>query len=206
MKLTWLGHACFKIESQGYTIIIDPYEDSYVPGFGPLRESADMVLCTHGHADHGAKELIRIKNDTPCPFRISEISTWHDDQRGALRGKNTIYILDDGCCRAAHLGDLGCELEKDQLEQLKNLDAVMIPIGGFYTIDAGQAVKLIRQTEPRVVLPMHYRGKGFGYDVLGTVEDFTQLCDDVITYEANSIEITKDTNKQTAVLKAPLNF
>jgi hypothetical protein len=60
MKITWIGHACFKIESNGYTLIIDPYEDGYVPGLKPLRETADMVLCSHEHGDHNAKDLIEI--------------------------------------------------------------------------------------------------------------------------------------------------
>ena len=92
------------------------------------------------------------------PFTITEIHTWHDDARGTKRGSNCIRIFDDGTYRVAHLGDLGCELEPEQIEALKGLDAVMIPVGGFYTIDAKQAKALIDQIEPRVTIPMHYRG------------------------------------------------
>ena len=58
MKITWIGHACFKIESDGYTLIFDPYADGFVPGLKPLREKADMVLCSHEHGDHNAKKLV----------------------------------------------------------------------------------------------------------------------------------------------------
>ena len=98
------------------------------------------------------------------------------------------------------MGDLGCELEPEQAEMLKGLDAVLIPVGGYYTIDAIQAKKIIDQIRPKVTVPMHYRGEGFGFDVLGTVEDYTSQCRDVKYYPANVIEIEKDTENQTAVL------
>ena len=98
------------------------------------------------------------------------------------------------------MGDLGCELEPEQTEQLKGLDAVLIPVGGYYTIDAAQAKKLIDQIRPKVTVPMHYQGQGFGFDVLKTVEDYTKQCGDVRHYPANVIEIEKDTESQTAVL------
>ena len=124
--------------------------------------------------------------------------------QGTKRGNNCIRIFDDGTYRVAHLGDLGCELEPDQIEQLKGLDAVMIPIGGFYTIDARQAKALIDQIQPRVTIPMHYRGEGFGYDVIGTLEAFTALCDCVVEYPGNSLELNGEMLQQTAVLKLPL--
>ena len=77
----------------------------------------------------------------------------------------------------------------------------MIPIGGFYTIDANQAKALIDQIQPRVTIPMHYRSEHFGYDVLGTLEDFTKLCDCVVEYPGNSIELNEEMLQQTAVLK-----
>lgn len=202
MKLTWMGHSCFKMESQGYTVILDPYEDGYVPGCAPVRELADAVFCSHEHQDHNAKACVTLKKDgVSSPFQITEIATWHDEVQGAKRGKNCIRIFDDGVYRVAHLGDLGCELEPEQIEQLKNLDAVMIPIGGFYTIDASQAKALIDQIKPRVTIPMHYRGEGFGYDVLGTLEEFTALCDCVVEYPGNSIELNEEMLQQVAVLK-----
>lgn len=200
MKLTWLGHSCFKVESKGYTLILDPFEDGSVPGYRDIRQEADEVLCSHEHHDHNARSVVTLRSASPSPFRITRISTYHDDVKGEKRGSNIIHILDDGQVRIAHMGDLGCELEPQQLEELKGLDAVLIPVGGFYTIDAAQAKKLIDQIQPKVTVPMHYRSDAFGYDVIGTLDEFTKLCDDVIHYPTSVLEVTKDMEKQTAVL------
>lgn len=200
MKLTWLGHSCFKAESKGYTIVMDPYEDGSVPGCGLIRETADEVLCSHEHFDHNARGLVTLRDHGLSPVNVTVVSTWHDDQKGALRGSNQIHILDDGEVRVAHMGDIGCQLEPDQIEQLKGVDAVLMPVGGYYTVDAKGAEKLAEQIKPNVVVPMHYRGEGFGFDVLGTVEEYTDLRDNVIVYPGNTLEITKDTKSQTAVL------
>lgn len=130
MKITWLGHSCFKIGSQGYEIILDPYEDRSVPGLRPVREQADQVLCSHGHGDHCGTEGVALRQGAAARISVEAISTWHDDRQGALRGPNTIHILDDGQCRVAHLGDLGCELTPKQKEKLRGLTALLIPVGG----------------------------------------------------------------------------
>ena len=196
-KLTWIGHASLKIQTaQGAVVYVDPYAP------GDYSQPADLILCSHEHSDHNGRETVTLKQDgVLSPFTITEIHTWHDDARGTKRGSNCIRILDDGTYRAAHLGDLGCELEPEQIEALKGLDAVMIPVGGFYTIDAKQAKALIDQIEPRVTIPMHYRGEAFGYDVIGTLDEFTDLCDCVVEYAGNSIELNGEMLQQVAVLK-----
>ena len=108
--------------------------------------------------------------------------------------------MDDGSVRAAHLGDLGCGLTAEQKEQLKGLDALMIPVGGFYTIDAVRAKAIVDELQPKVVIPMHYRSEAFGYDVLGTVDDFTELFELVVEYPGNALEVTEETVPHTAVL------
>ncbi len=201
MKITWLGHSCFKVESRGYAVVIDPYEDGKVPGLRPLREKADQTLCSHEHGDHNFRAGIEVTNREPSPFQITEIAVFHDDRHGELRGTNMIRILDDGCLKVAHLGDLGCELDEEQAAQLMGLDAVMVPVGGYYTIDAAQARALVERINPRVVIPMHYRGETFGYEVLGTLEEFTDHCGVVVEYPGNEMELTKDTEPHTAVLQ-----
>ncbi len=201
MTLTYLGHSCFLVESHGYQILFDPYEPDSVPGYRPISVQADQVLCSHEHRDHHGVDQVTLRQGGVSPFTVETISTWHDDQQGALRGSDTIHILDDGQCRIAHLGDLGCELSDQQKGQLKNLTALMIPVGGFYTIDALQAKALIDELKPQVVIPMHYRGNGFGYDVIGTLDAFTQLCSNVIEYPSSQLELTAETPSQVAVLK-----
>ena len=202
MKITWIGHACFKIESNGYTLILDPYEDGYVPGLKPLRESANMVLCSHEHGDHNAKDLIEITEVQSSPFTITTIDTFHDEVQGAKHGPDTIHIIDDGSFRIAHLGDLGCELEKEQIEQLKNLDVCMIPVGGHYTIDGKQAAELVHQIQPRIVIPMHYRDDkaGFGFDVISTVEDFAESMDSVVRLDQSTLSMDGLPDAQVVIL------
>lgn len=201
MKIIWLGHSCFKIESQGYQIVLDPYKDDSVPGLAPVREEADQVLCSHGHGDHCGVEGVSLRPRTPSPFTVETVATWHDDKEGALRGPNTIHILSDGQCRIAHLGDLGCDLTPEQKDKLRSLTALLIPVGGYYTIDAAQAKRLADALDPAVVVPMHYRRGGVGYDVIGTVEHFTRLCDNVVTYSGSELELTPQISRQTAVLE-----
>ena len=152
------------------------------------------VYCSHDHRDHGARELVALTGEKP-DVAVETIHTWHDDQQGAQRGPNTIHIFQAEGLRVAHLGDLGCELEPEQKDALKGLDALMIPVGGFYTIDAKQARALVDQT-----VPMHYRGGSFGYDVIGPLEDYLELCGDVVRYPGNVLVLDKDTPGQTAVL------
>ena len=201
MHITWLGHSCFRVESRGYTAVLDPYADGSVEGLLPVRETADLVLCSHEHGDHNARDLVTLREGKAPVFRVETISTYHDDQKGAKRGPNTIHILDDGVFRAAHAGDLGCALSGEELEKLKGLDVLMVPVGGYYTIDAAQARALVNAVKPRIVIPMHYRGQGFGFVVLAELEDYTRLCGDVVYYGGSVLELTKDLPAQTAVLK-----
>ena len=203
MKITYLGHSCFKIESNGYSVLLDPYQDGKVPGYRPIREEADQVLCSHGHGDHCGVENVTLKRGGSSPFTVETIDTWHDDQQGALRGADTIHILDDGQCRVAHLGDLGCGLTPEQKDRLRGLTALLIPVGGYYTIDAAQASALAGELAPNLVIPMHYRGEGFGYDVIGPLEDFTALRSGVKEY-GSELELTPGMAGQTAVLKPKL--
>ncbi len=202
MKITWIGHSCFKIESNGYTVIIDPYEDGYVPGLKPLKECADMVLCSHEHGDHNARSLIEITEGRTCPITVEKIESWHDEVKGAKRGQNIIHIITDRDVRIAHLGDLGCELEDEQIEKLKGLDVCLIPVGGHYTIDGKQAAQLVHQIQPKVVIPMHYRDSiaGFGFDVISTVNDFTENMDSVIALEESGISTDQLPKAQVVVL------
>ena len=176
MKITWIGHSCFKVECRGYSVIFDPTEDGYVPGILPIRETADMVHCSHEHGDHNARKCVSLTKSADCPFTIEEIFSYHDDKKGKLRGPNIITIIDDGETRLAHFGDIGCMPEPDQIEKLKGLDAALIPVGGYYTIDGDQAAELCKIIKPRLIIPMHYRDDalGFGFDVIGTTDAFVR--------------------------------
>ncbi|MDO4467146.1 MAG: MBL fold metallo-hydrolase [Bacillota bacterium] len=199
MKITWLGHSCFKIETNNESIVLDPYKDGYVDGLAPLREIADLVLCSHEHGDHGARECVQLTGKE-THFKIETISSYHDDKQGTLRGNNIIHKISDGTYTLAHLGDLGCPLTNEQINHLKNLDVLLIPVGGFYTIDSQQARIIVEQIQPKITIPMHYKGKDFGYDVLETVEPFLSTFENVTRIEGNSIRVENHLDNPVIVL------
>ena len=206
IKIKWLGHACFKVIYDDYAILFDPFQPGSVPGLKPVDEAADLVICSHGHRDHGNTEAAKIRTPkAQNPFKISAIKCFHDNAGGSLRGDNKITVADVDGIRIAHFGDLGCELTRKQLAEIGPLDVAMIPVGGYYTIDAQGAKNLMELIGPRVIIPMHYRDDeaGFGYDEISTLNEFTLLypVGDVIFYDEDSIEIDKDTKKQVAILK-----
>ncbi len=206
MKITWIGHSCFKIESKGYTVILDPYEDGSVDGLKPVREEADLVLCSHEHGDHNGRSCVSLRKGVSSPFAIEKIETYHDDQKGTKRGPNIIHILNDGECRVAHFGDLGCRLSPEQEQKLQDLDVALIPVGGFFTIDAGQARELAERIRPGIVVPMHFRSGNFGFPVLGTVDEYTKLCPHVQMSSGSALEISKDSKeKEQTVVLTPQN-
>ena len=203
LTIQWNGHSCFLVACGGWTIVLDPYAPDSVPGLPPLALSANQVLCSHGHSDHGYGEGVQILPGGTNPFQIQTIDTFHDDAKGALRGPNRIHILEAEGLRIAHLGDLGCMPTPKELDQLTGLDVLMIPVGGYYTIDAAQAHDLAVRLAPRITIPMHYRSERFGYPVIGTLDRFTELCKDVCVYPGNALEVDGETKTQTAVLTLP---
>lgn len=205
ITIQWLGHACFKVMAGDYSIVIDPYEADYVPGFGALQARANQMICSHNHRDHGFTEAVNIEPYSgEVPFKIDAIDSWHDDRQGELRGSNKIHILDSGSMRLAHLGDLGCMPTEEQFGLIGTPDVLMIPVGGFYTIDAVTAKAIADRTGARVVIPMHYRGDGFGFDVLDTLEAFTGLYTgagpEICRYDSDRLVIGQDMVRQIAVL------
>ena len=203
MEITWIGHSCFRIEEDGYSLIIDPYEDGSVPGLANVRESADAVLCTHEHGDHNFRDGVTLKNSGKPALRVEAIDTFHDDEQGIKRGRNRIYIISGKTARIAHMGDLGCV--PCDMDKLRGLDAVLIPVGGFFTIDGKTAADIIKKIKPRIAIPMHYCNHGFGFDVLGTVDDFlSYFPDEIERLDGSSID-TDDSYKSIVVLN-PLNM
>ena len=200
MRIIWHGHSCFSVEAEGYKAVFDPYADGSVPGYAPLRLRADAVFCSHGHADHNARELVTL-SERAFPLRVEAVPCFHDERHGLLRGKNTVHILEAEGMRLAHLGDLGHMPKGKTLELLRSLDAVMIPVGGFYTIDARTASALVDEIGARIVLPMHYRRENRGYDVISEVTDFAALRKNAVEYDTNAIDLTAETPAQTAILR-----
>lgn len=174
MKLIWHGHACFELKSSEGSVVFDPYCPDSVPGLKLPELSADAVICSHGHSDHCCAGAVRLSGKTPG-FSVRQMRTFHDGQRGSLRGENLCTVIEAEGLRVAHLGDLGHALSRREADGLKNLDLLMIPVGGVYTIDAAQAKELVDTLAPRLTVPMHYRCAEHGLRNIAPVEDFLKL-------------------------------
>lgn len=177
MYITWHGQSCFKIQTKNATLVMDPYDQKL--GLKLPRFQADIVTVSHDHYDHNNVEGVGgepfiISN--PGEYEVKGISirgitSWHDANEGAERGANTIYVIEVEDIRIAHLGDLGTQLSEIQLEQLDNIDVLMVPVGGTYTLDAAGAAKVVNDIEPRIIIPMHYKLPGLKESLAG-VEAF----------------------------------
>ena len=200
MRITWLGHACFKIESNGSSVVVDPYDHAKLPGYPKLQAEADAVLVTHEHDDHNFKEAVTLSG-TECTLQIEEIPAFHDDQQGAILGPNTIYIVDDGQFRLAHFGDLGHMLSSDQFEKLGKLDAAIVNVGGFVASEAEFANELMNAVKPSWIIPCHFRGDTFGVPSAGTLEEFLALQNNAWPVDGCAIELEKSEVTHTVVFQ-----
>jgi len=167
-KIYWAGQSCFQISvsnsrDHSADIVIDPYDEG--AGMKLPNLSADILLVSHQHHDHN--NVTGVKGDPfvidgPGEYEvkgifIQGIPSFHDDENGKARGKNTIYVVEAEDMRFCHLGDLGQkQLTDEQLEKIDRVDVLMIPVGGKYTIDSQAAQKVISEIEPKIVIPMHY--------------------------------------------------
>ena len=180
MKVKWLGHSCFLVTSKGgVRIITDPYAVGGGINYSSIKETADVVVVSHGHGDHsnvsavqGEPEVVRGDGTkTARGIQFRGVASYHDDSHGAQRGPNTIFcfIIDD--IKLCHLGDLGHVLSPGQVNEIGAVDILFLPVGGFYTIDASVASRVCDQLKPKVVIPMHFKTPKCAYPIAG-VEDF----------------------------------
>ena len=202
MKLTWYGHSCFLLQSDAGSVVFDPYEPGYVTGLTLPSLEADLVLCSHGHRDHNYREGVRLTG-RQAAISVSRIETWHDEQQGALRGANTIHVVEAEGLRLAHLGDLGHELSREQLAALGKIDVLLLPVGGHYTIGPAAARRVADAVGADVTIPMHYRGAGFGFKVLSPVEEFLALSPSVRRFDGHELTLPLEGTPVTAVLRCP---
>lgn len=176
MTVTWLGHACFLLEQDGYRIVTDPYTG--VPGYPALEVEAHEVYCSHGHFDHNYTDAVTLLPKRESPFSVKEVSSFHDGERGALRGENTIRVFAAGGVRVCHLGDLGHSLSENQAEAVGKCDVLLVPVGGVFTVDAAGAKAVCDALRLRIAVPMHYRHAPYGLEKVSGAEDFLRLWPD----------------------------
>lgn len=165
MKIRWNGHSCFTLTNEaGHTLMTDPFN----PGCGyPCPSgSVDIVTTSHHHHDHdyvesltsfGSKIDSALEGINELGFEISSMASFHDECNGAKRGNNMLFKIKADGQTVVHLGDLGHYPDGKQVEFLSGADVMLIPIGGFFTIDTKTAVRIIEATAPKAVIAMHYK-------------------------------------------------
>ncbi|HOJ52052.1 MAG TPA: MBL fold metallo-hydrolase [Syntrophales bacterium] len=183
MEITWFGHASFRLQvKDGTRLIIDPYESGAFGGaigYGKINEEAEAVITSHAHADHNYTQDIRgtfTLMDRPGEFtvksfKVKTLPTFHDSAAGRERGKNLISVIEAEGLRVVHLGDLGHLLSGETVKALGEVHVLLIPVGGFFTLDAQGASKVMEQIDPWVTIPMHYRTERCSLPISG-VEEF----------------------------------
>ena len=199
VRIIWHGHSCFEINTKDAVIVFDPYQE--VPGYKLLELEADLVLVSHEHNDHNALSRVKLTS-RKVDVDVEVVDVFHDPEEGKLRGQNKIHIVTVAGKRIAHCGDIGHPLSDEQAAQLQDLDLLLIPVGGHYTIDADTAAGIVRQTKPDVVVPMHYREGEAGFDVISTVQPFLDHFDKVERAEESSFTLG-DYHDCVLVLKNP---
>lgn len=197
MDIYWGGQACFKIKGRSTSLLIDPFDPAQTGLKLPKDFQSDIVLITHDHPDHNFTSGVSgdpVVISGPGEYEIKGVaiegvSVFHDKSKGGERGKNTAYHINFEGLSIVHLGDLGHVLEQEQLEEIGLCDILMIPVGGVYTIDAKDAIEVVSQLEPKIVLPMHYKLPGLKYE-LEDVDPF--LREMGVTQTMPKLSITKE--------------
>lgn len=188
MEIKYLGHSSFLIKTKTTRVVTDPYDPKMV-GFKFPKTEADIVTVSHQHGDHnqvknvlGLNGVAPLVIDMPGEFekmgiRIFGFQSYHDKTKGTERGENILYKFEAEGISVLHCGDLGVIPEESFLESIGEVDILMVPVGGFYTIDSVEAVQLVKKIEPAVVIPMHYQVKNLNPKLAGSlspVSEFTK--------------------------------
>lgn len=216
MRIKYLGHSAFVLTTNdGTRIVLDPYQagayDGAV-GYPPINETAEIVLLSHDHPDHGYAKAVKGKpqvissvgNHSVKEVKITGLTTFHDESRGSERGENIIFTVEAEGLRVTHLGDLGHSLPDKELAEIGKPDVLLAPVGGFFTIDASTATSLAERLSPRIVIPMHYKTDCCGFPI-APVDGFLKGKPNVKKL-GQEVDVSKETLPSTTevwVLKHP---
>jgi L-ascorbate metabolism protein UlaG (beta-lactamase superfamily) len=202
MKIKWYGHSAFQITTdRGTRIIIDPYESGAFDGsitYGSITDETDIVLTSHDHGDHNYIKDIKGKfahinkagQYEEKGVKIKAIPTFHDKSKGEERGANLVFVVSAEDIIVVHLGDLGHTLDSNILQGIGKVDILLVPVGGFFTIDANEATKVMNDINPAITIPMHYKTESTSLPIDG-LQGFIKD-KNVKAVNASEIVITKD--------------
>ena len=172
MTISWFGQSCFRLEGKDVSLLFDPFSKEI--GLKPPKIKDQIALVTHEHYDHNnlegtEKETMIIRNSGEYESKgifVQGIASFHDKMQGSERGLNTIYVIKWEEMTICHLGDLGQEkLDDHQVDLIGTVDILLIPVGGKYTLNYKEAVGVVGQIEPKIIIPMHYKVPGLNIDI-----------------------------------------
>jgi len=208
VTIKWLGHSCFLISlDDKVKIITDPFDDSV--GYAAPEAVADICVVSHDHFDHncvsvvkGNPEVVKGTGERKVKdVNFKGVGAFHDEKEGSLRGEDTIFLWELGGIKFAHVGDLGTELSPDQIKETGPVDVLFVPTGGYYTIDAQTAGKVVSSLNPKVAIPMHYKTPvmGASFPIAG-VDEFLKGKENVVKVGKNSVTFKKETLPQKTTI------
>ena len=204
MRIINCGHACFKIIDEGIAVVFDPYKDDSVPGLNIHDKiSTNYLFMSHDHFDHNAEEkinLIRIDSK----IDVKRILLPHDKCGGKQRGMSFVTVIKFPDYSVCHMGDIGDPKAVIGHDELKNIDVVLCPINGYFTISAEEAIELQKVMGWKLLIPMHYeiKEKGIGYPDGGQIDIFkTKIGSDNYSFIDNYyLDINEDSFSRKSLI------
>jgi len=186
VRITYIGHSSFIIESPGGTTAVTDYA-GYAGGIVP-----DVVTMNHAHRSHytdfpdpAIKHVLRGWNPEGGPAVIDEevgdirIRNVTTDIRGGMLGRekdgNSIFIFEVAGLCIGHLGHLHHTLGPEHLGLIGRLDVVMVPVDGGYTMAQAAMLEVLKSLKARIVIPMHYFGPTTLNRLIGTMGEAFEL-------------------------------
>ncbi|MBI4733728.1 MAG: MBL fold metallo-hydrolase [Rubrobacteridae bacterium] len=197
VTITWMGQSMFSIDHyKGLKIVTDPY--SLKTGYKPPQTNPDILTISHYHHDHGTINAVGGKPeiiDKPGIYdypdkdtSIEGLASYHYEVSGDKRGESIIYKFNFEGLVLVHMGDYGQALTDEHASFLENVDIMLIPVGGTYTIDHNQAAAIVHRAKPKIVIPMHYRTKHYSRQEVAPVDSFSNLME-YVRYKGSSVFI-----------------
>lgn len=195
MEIKYIGHSSFFIKTKTAKIVTDPFNPQ-MTGLKYPKQEADIVTVSHHHADHNYIEGVKegaLVIDWPGEFEKNEVrmygyQSFHDKKQGEERGLNTMFKFETENMSLLHCGDLGHALNQEMVEAIGSVDILLIPVGGFFTINAEEAVKIINEIEPSIVIPMHYNNPQLNQEQFENLQNLETFLKEIGSEDVTPIE------------------
>ncbi|MFN0073551.1 MAG: MBL fold metallo-hydrolase [Chloroflexota bacterium] len=210
MDINWYGHSCFRLKGRDVSVITDPYGPT--AGFGTLKGSATAVTISHQHPNHNYSQAVadaRKVVSGPGEYEIgglmiTGVATTKLRLADGQELKNTAYLVLVDEITVCHLGAISAVLTREEIDQLKDTDVLLLPVGGHGTITAAQASLVVSQLEPKLIIPMRYTAEE-NHEQLDSAESFCKEMGLESPTPQSRITVTKSSlpDEPTVILLEP---